>query len=154
MNELEVISQFAEIIPKIKREVDNYKDKLKNIEDEICDIQHILGVPDNKLTAPELVQLAIELRKKLQERWELKHRNRIIKPVYYFIKGQRDISNKVLDAVDNMESAKEDIENLVYYPRVRNDLANKFASNCDGIVKIGDINLEDLKDKMESNNAI
>lgn len=155
VNEIKVIDDFYDLLFQVKKDCETFEDDLHKLEDEICDIQHILGVPDNKLTAPELIQLALELRKKLQERWELKHRNRLIKPIKYFLERQNDdIFEGLEKTADNMKKAKEDLSNLIYYPKVRQDLAEKYGKNCPGIATVDSIDLEELKDVMESKNAI
>lgn len=146
------LNEFKEWLNGIKKEINDYPEKLKRLELEIMDIEHILGLEDNNVDVVKLVALATELRSKLQERWNLKHRYRLIKPVCYFLQHQEGIFDNLDQTIKTILKAEHNLNNLCYHPRIRNDLADKYAKECDSIIKMSDLDLDKLK-KLEQNNA-
>ena len=147
--ELNTLESAIDLIQNAAEEYKQLPDKLEKKEKEEQDILHILELSES-LSAPDLVKLAIELRKVLQERRELKNKKRLYAPFKYFINANEGIIDSLNKTKNNIEKADKNINACTYTPNCRFDLAKEFASEQSRIVsEITDGKLEELKQTLE-----
>ncbi len=118
-------------------------DRISELVTEINDIQHILGL--NSHDAVALVKLAKELKKVLQERWELKDELELAKPLYDLFSKHEEFFKELQKAMCDVNKIIDVQENRRFTPRIRNDLCPSLIKQENNIVK--------LKTVMEMRNA-
>lgn len=118
-------------------------ERIAELETEINDIQHILGL--NNHDAVALVKLAKELKKVLQERWKLKDELDLAKPIYELFDKHFKFFEDLRKVDNDINKRIEVLENRTYSPRIRTDLVPGLLKQENNIVK--------LKQVMEMRNA-
>lgn len=117
--------------------------RITELQTEISDIQHILGL--NSHDAVALVKLAKELKRVLQERWKLKDELKLAKPIYELFDKHSKFFEGLHKLSHNIDEIVKTQENRTYVPRIRTDLQPGLIKQENNVVK--------LKKVMEMRNA-
>lgn len=117
--------------------------RIAELQTEISDIQHILGL--NKHDAVALVKLAKELKKVLQERWELKDELELAKPLYELFGRHSKFFEDLQRSKDDINKISDVQKNRMFTPRIRVDLVPGLIKQENNVIK--------LKKVMEMRNA-